>query len=300
MKLYDLTDTHLAPSTSTRFGLIGFACDEGIRRNLGRVGAAKGPAAIREALAKLPLQTDIECYDAGDITCIDEDLEASQLALAHAITELLQHNITPIVLGGGHELAFGHYQGIVHAYPKEALSIMNFDAHFDMRPLLSENKGSSGTGFLQIAFAEKIRQQIFDYNCLGIQPASNISLLFDTAKEHQVKTLLAEEIIHDENNKVQTFMDHLLQENKIIYMSICLDVFAASYAPGVSAPQVFGLTPWHLIPWIRELAKSGQVISYDLAELSPTYDIDQRTAKLAAHLIFEIIHHHKGRQYAGK
>ena len=31
--------------------LIGFASDEGVRRNQGRVGAAGGPAALRAALA---------------------------------------------------------------------------------------------------------------------------------------------------------------------------------------------------------------------------------------------------------
>jgi len=61
----------------------------------------------------------------------------------------------------------------------------------------------------------------------------------------------------------------------------------------VSAPQVLGLTPWQIIPYLRLLAQSGKVISYDIAELSPHYDIDQRTVKLAAHLIYEIILHHQ-------
>jgi len=43
---------------------------------------------------------------------------------------------------------------------------------------------------------------------------------------------------------------------------------------------------------VRKLAGSGKVVSYDIAELSPPYDIDSRTAKLSANLIYEIIHHH--------
>ena len=34
-------------------GILGYACDEGVRRNNGRVGAKVGPAAIRERLGKL-------------------------------------------------------------------------------------------------------------------------------------------------------------------------------------------------------------------------------------------------------
>ena len=40
--------------------LIGFPCDEGVRRNGGRVGAAAGPAALRAALANLPLLDEAE------------------------------------------------------------------------------------------------------------------------------------------------------------------------------------------------------------------------------------------------
>ena len=69
-------------------------------------------------------------------------------------------------------------------------------------------------------------------------------------------------------------------------------VFAAPFAPGVSAVQPLGLYPWHVIPLARQLAASGKVLSYELSELSPRYDIDQRTARLAANLIYEIIHHH--------
>ncbi len=290
IKLYDLR--HHSPTiTLPAFGLIGFACDEGIRRNVGRTGASQGPAAIRDALAKLSLRIPIHCYDAGDITCIDQDLESSQQALAHVTNILLQQNITPIVLGGGHELAYGHYQGIAKTFPTQPLSIVNFDAHFDMRPLLPDNKGSSGTPFLQIAQAQKKHHQPFDYHCLGIQSASNIPLLFETARQHDVKLLLAEEMF--DTKKINHFIKNILQTKNSIYTSICLDVFSTAYAPGVSAPQILGITPWQVIPSLRLLAQSGQVISYDLAELSPPYDIDHRTAKLAAHLISDIIHHHQ-------
>jgi len=46
------------------------------------------------------------------------------------------------------------------------------------------------------------------------------------------------------------------------------------YAPGVSAPQPLGVLPWQILPLVRQLAASGKVVSYDIAELSPKYDID--------------------------
>ena len=275
------------------FALIGFKCDEGTRRNHGRPGSVDGPNTIRRALGRLPVQkNDFSCFDAGDIVCLDGDLEASQAALGEVVRILLEQKIIPIVLGGGHELAWGHYSGIAGAFPHQHLGIINFDAHFDMRPLLPGKKGSSGTPFLQIAESHKEHRRRFDYNVIGIQHAGNIQQLFSTAKEYKTKMILADELHQGQLEKCVDFVDRVIDENELVYVSICLDVFAAAYAPGVSATQPLGLLPWHVIPLVRQLAMSRKVISYDIAELLPHYDIDLQTAKLAANLIYEIIHHH--------
>lgn len=275
------------------FGLLGFRCDEGVKRNHGRVGAAEGPAAIRHALAKLPIQKqNIICYDVGSITCADGELEESQHELGAAIEYLLDHDICPIVIGGGHELAWGHYQGIARKHPRKNLGIINFDAHFDMRPMMPNSLGSSGTPFLQIAKSHESASKRFDYNVIGIQHAGNIRQLFDTARIYNTKIILADELHQGQQEKVIDFVDRIIDQNEIIYMSIDLDVFSAAYAPGVSASQPLGLEPWDVIPFVRQMAASGKVISFDIAELCPRYDVDQRTAKLAANLIYEFIHHY--------
>ena len=284
----------LPPLTEkSSFALIGFCSDEGVKRNLGRVGAAEGPDAIRQMLAKLPVQKKhFSCYDVGNITCDDGDLEKSQAALADTIHLLLQHGMTPIVLGGGHELAYGHYLGINKQFRDESLGIVNFDAHLDMRPLLAHGNGSSGTPFLQIALKEHAEKKRFDYNCIGIQHAANTHGLFETAKKYDAKLILADDLHLGYMDKCVNFVDRIIDENQIIYLSLCLHVLAAPFAPGVSAPQTLGLTPWQVVPLLRQLAGSGKVVSYDIAELAPSLDIDNRTAKCAANFIFEIIHHH--------
>lgn len=291
MQMLDLRETFLSKQNKQAFALIGFSCDEGVRRNLGRTGAFNGPAAIREILGKFSVQkTNLICYDAGDVTCTDGNLESAQKALAEACALLLLHNITPIVLGGGHELAYGHYLGIAKKFTKEKIGIVNFDAHFDMRPLRDE-AGSSGTPFLQIAKTNEEVGRHFDYNCIGIQTAGNIPLLFEIAKKYGVHTVLADDLHQGNTEKCAAFVARIIDENDVIYLSLCLDVFAAPFAPGVSAPQPLGLTPWQVIPLVRQLAASGKVVSYDIAELAPQYDADQRTAKLAANFVYEFIHH---------
>ena len=277
------------------FALLGFCCDEGIYRNLGRRGAAIGPIAIRPFIATLatPDKETIHCYDAGNIVCINGDLEAAQNALAKAVNLLLAKNITPIVLGGGHETAFGIYEGITQTFMRRKIGIINFDAHFDMRPTLLNEKGSSGTSFLQIANLCRSQKRNFHYTCLGIQPAGNTASLFNTAKKYGVQIVSAEELYLGNSKKSDKYIDNSIANNDKIYLSLCLDVFAQTYAPGVSAPQALGLTPWQVIPLLCKVARSKKTICYDIAELSPQYDIDNRTTRLAASMVYEIIRNHQ-------
>lgn len=300
VRLLDLEQPiqHISPPNNHQaiqnaFAFLGFACDEGVKRNQGRPGAASGPIAIKKAIAKLPVHVNnFTCYDAGDITCENGNLEEAQAALAEAAMRLLKNNITPIILGGGHELAWGHYQGIHQAYPQDDVSIINFDAHFDMRPLPENGKGSSGTPFFQIADLLKKENRPFYYSCIGIQATGNTNTLFDIAEDTNTSWLTAEDLLPEHQKKCDAFINRIIFYKKFIYLSLCLDVLNAAVAPGVSAPQPMGVTPWQILPYIRKLAASSKVISYDIAELLPEKDIDQRTAKLAATFIYEIIHHH--------
>lgn len=294
IKTINLLTEKLTKPHQLAFAIIGFKCDEGVQRDLGRTGAAEGPIAIRHRLAKLPIQNpDILCYDVGNIVCSDHDLEASQCALADIISVLLELNIHPIVIGGGHEVAWGHYQGIQKAYPtNQRLGIINFDAHFDLHPMHPSHRGSAMTAFYQIAEAQQLAGRQFDYNCIGIQHAGNIRQSFDIAKKFNTRVILADDLHQGLQEKCVDFVDRVIDENEFIYVSLSLDVFAPAFAPGVSTIQPLGLSPWHIIPLLRQVAASGKVISYDIAEHVPRYDIDHRTAKLAAILIYEIIHHH--------
>src|SRR3546814_2258792 len=66
------------PDSAAGIALIGFACDEGVRRNGGRQGAVEGPSALRRALSNLPVTGNLPIYDAGDVSCADTDLENSR------------------------------------------------------------------------------------------------------------------------------------------------------------------------------------------------------------------------------
>lgn len=262
--------------------LIGFACDVGVHRNQGRAGAAEGPRALRDALANLPVHFSHNLIDMGDVVCVDDDLEKAQQELASLVERVLRAGGTTLGLGGGHEVAWGHYQGIAAAFPNKRLGIVNVDAHLDLRPLLPGNLGTSGTSFLQIA---QHRPEQFDYLCIGVQRFGNTAALFKIANDLKASLVLADEV----NEKALPAIHQLIARSDIVYVTVCMDVFAAAFAPGVSAPQPLGLLPRDVIPLLRALRASHKVIAFDIAEVCPALDRDHQTAKLAAALISEAV-----------
>lgn len=269
------------------FGIIGFACDEGIKRNLGRPGAAEGPRAIRRTLARLPVHFNkkpFQLLDCGDLICEDGNLEESQSALGDIIAMMLEKDIFPIVLGGGHEVAWGHYQGLMK-FDSSPITLFNIDSHFDTRELNAEQKGNSGTSFRQIHQSNKE----MDYYCLGIQETGNTDALFEFAKKNKINFLKADTIHNIGNEAIFEFINPLLFKPRLM-ATICLDAFACSFAPGVSAPQPFGLFPSQVIPIMEALASAKNLTSLEIAELSPPHDPQGVTALLAASLIARFLY----------
>ncbi|MFZ9301688.1 MAG: formimidoylglutamase [Chitinophagaceae bacterium] len=269
--------------------LIGYQCDEGIRRNLGRVGAVNGPRLVREKLAKVPLHFDNKrLVDLGDIACVNEDMETCQQAFSEIISQLITQNIFPIGIGGGHDIAYAHFMGIREATKHSShrkIGIINFDAHFDLRPI--EDKPNSGTPFNQIIETLREQNESVDYFVIGIQRQSNTPALFETAKNEKVEFVYSIDCEPSENDikNIQVKLVPLINNNDHLYISIDLDGFSSAYAPGVSAPSSLGFSPTFVYKMLDFLFKTKKVVSFDIAELNPVVDQDDITANLAAKLV---------------
>lgn len=113
IQFVDLNKTIKTDSELMNICFLGFCCDEGVRRNMGRAGAAKGPLSIRKEMANWPanFHPHAQLFDAGDILCEDGNMEEAQEALSIAVQRIRDHNMFPILLGGGHEIALGHSWG---------------------------------------------------------------------------------------------------------------------------------------------------------------------------------------------
>lgn len=268
-------------SSPNTCAIIGFQCEEGVRRNNGRLGASQAPDALRSELAKLPwrIVEGQRLVDAGNIECQDNHLEQAQQQLGEAVTELLTKEMTPIILGGGHETAYGHYLGVRKFIGVDvSLGIINIDAHFDLRSY--DEQPSSGTMFKQILDNDENAS----YFVAGIQRYGNTQELFNRADELGVTYLY-----EDDMGSLTEKLNHFIDQHDFILLTLCTDVLNAAFAPGVSAPSPFGLDPVVVRSIIRKVTTHDKALSFDISEVNPALDENNRTVKLGAYLVNEAI-----------
>ncbi|MEO0571195.1 MAG: formimidoylglutamase [Bacteroidota bacterium] len=278
------------PNSDNQFTILGYCCDEGVRLNQGRVGAKNGPESIRNTLGKMPnhLSSIQNLIDVGDLCYENGKLENIQNLLSGHVTELLTKKAFPIIIGGGHDIAYGHYNGIkkylLSRNQRPSIGVINFDAHFDLRS--DDIWPNSGTPFFQIAN----ENEPFHYLCLGIRKDANDRILFQTASKLDVTYVMQNTFRIQFVKEINTWIRAFMEKVDHVYVTIDLDGFSSAYAPGVSASSPVGFSPDVVLESLETITASGKLISMDIAEMNPKYDVDGRTAKLGASLIHQIIH----------
>ena len=248
------------PGAEPGVTLAGFACDAGVARNGGRIGAAEGPAALRRALGNLAWHRRGRAWDAGDVLCEGDGLEAAQAELGALVARLLGEGQLPIVLGGGHEVAFGTFLGLAeHAgrsSPAPRLAVVNVDAHLDLR---ESPRPTSGTPFRDVARECERRGWSFRYLCLGVDEDANTGALLDGAARLGAAFLPDRTLLERGPGWARDAVGAFLEGADAVHLSVDLDALPASAAPGVSAPAARGL-PLHLVEAVASaVAASGRL-----------------------------------------
>ena len=242
---------------------------------------------MRKLLANSAWHLSRPVHDGGDLVCEDGDLDAAHGRLAERVARALDLGHFPLVLGGGHEVAFGSWSGLNrHLGGKGRVGIINFDAHFDLR--MKQEQASSGTPFFQIAEQCAAQGTPFTYACLGVAETANTAALFARAETLGVWHVLDEEMTQAELPVLLAGLDAFIARCDHLYLTIDLDVLPAAVMPGVSAPAARGVELAVIEPLIAHIRASGKLRLADLAEYNPSLDLDNRSARVAARLVHQL------------
>ena len=279
--------------------LIGCPQHEGVQRNKGRIGAAEAPNKIREQLYKLQVKKNslVQLFDAGNIETDyydtsdeldlmveepDEDaLDRIHDTLTKVVSEFLRDGKKVIVLGGGNDISYADIRAF--SVTEQGISAINIDAHLDMR--IAE-KMTSGTPYRKaIQDHHLVPHHLYEF---GIRPESNGAFYLEKAREIGVNIHTLSELF---SNGVRSTFQNILGQigNRSFFLGLDMDSIQAADAPGVSASSPVALSGREVLQCIHHARKKENLKVFEITEVNPNYDVDNRTVKLAAQLVYNLL-----------
>jgi len=268
---------------SARVAIVGCPQDEGVRRNGGRPGAALAPAEIRRALYRMTTNglADVALCDVGDIAP-QGTLETTHAALQAAVGQLLAEGKRVIVLGGGNDISYPDCAALAR-HAGDVLAF-NVDAHLDVRP---DPQRHSGTPYRQLLEEGLLAPARFFE--LGSQPFCTAAAHAQYLKDKGARLVpLAE---WRAKGLARVIRRALREADKAagVFWGLDVDVVNAAEAPGVSAPNPLGLSGTELCDVAALAGAEPRTRVLEISEVNPSFDVDGRTARLAATAIWHYL-----------
>ena len=163
--------------SEAKYVLLGIPEDIGVRANYGRPGAASAwQSAIKSianiqhnrfckgsqiiVLGQINVAEEMRDVENLDFNDIDDRSKLSQLVekidkeVSHIIFNIIKSGKTPIIIGGGHNNAYGNIKGSALAKGKP-INAINFDAHSDFRILEGRHSGNGFSYAYEEGFLKK-------------------------------------------------------------------------------------------------------------------------------------------------
>lgn len=260
-----------------------------------RAGTRFGPRAIREASTLFSFghagaydHEDDKVYlngpgtrivDIGDADIVHTDTIRSHDNIETGVRAILAAGALPVVLGGDHSINIP----CIRAFSDQApIHIVQIDAHLDF---VDERHGvRNGHGNPMRRAAEQAH--VTGLTQIGIRNVSS------TAKEgyDEARRFGSDILSVRQARKLGT--EGLLAripEGARYYLSIDIDGFDPSIAPGTGTPSHGGFLYYEILELLAGLAKRGQVVGIDLVEVAPDYDRTGTTAILAAQVLLNLL-----------
>lgn len=258
-----------------------------------RAGARFGPRGIREASTlfsfghagaydhedDVTYLADTRIVDLGDADIVHTDTETSHANIETGVRAILAAGALPVVLGGDHSV---NIPCVAAFSDQEPIHIVQIDAHLDF---VDERHGvRNGHGNPMRRAAE--RPWVTGLSQVGIR---NVSSTAKEGYDHARK--MGSDIVSVRQFRSMGVEGMLarIPEGKRYYLTIDIDGFDPSIAPGTGTPSHGGFLYYEVLEFLDGLSKRGQIVGIDLVEVAPDYDHTGTTSILAAQILLNAI-----------
>ncbi|MEM1344313.1 MAG: agmatinase [Pseudomonadota bacterium] len=259
-----------------------------------RAGARFGPRAVREASTlfsfghagaydheddRTYLGPEVRIVDLGDADIIHTDTEQSHANIRHGVERTLAAGALPVTIGGDHSVNIPCIEAFEGRAPMHVLQI---DAHLDFVDV--RHGVTRGHGNPMRRAAEK--PWVSGLTQVGIRNVSS------TAKEgYEAARAMGSDILSVRQMRGLGVAGTLARLPKGIplYITIDIDAFCPSIAPGTGTPSHGGFLYYEVLELLQGAARAHDIIGVDLVEVAPDYDPSGSTQILAAQLLLNLL-----------
>lgn len=219
------------------------------------------------------LAAPIKIVDCGDADVLHGDIEYSFDSIEYSVTKILQKGIIPAIIGGDHSITIP--TGKALKILGEKINIIQIDAHLDWTNNVGPQKLGNGSPMRRLAEMDHIGE-MFQIGLRGLGSSKRED--FMDAKAYG-STLITAREVHD--NGIHYVLDKIPNGGKY-FLSIDIDGYDISIAPGVGSPSPGGLYYNQVSDLIKGICEKVEVIGFDLVEVAPQYDPTATTTRVAA------------------
>ncbi len=259
-----------------------------------RAGARFGPRGVREASTLFSfghggaydheddvtyLPGDVRIVDIGDADIVHTDTAASHANIETGVRAILGAGALPVVIGGDHSVNIP----CINAFDGAGdIHILQIDAHLDF---VDERHGVRyGHGNPMRRAAEK--PYVTGLTQIGIRNVSSTARDGYEDARARGSDILSVRQVRELGAKATAAR---LPKGARVYLTIDIDGFCPSIAPGTGTPSHGGFLYYEVLEILQQVAREHEIVGLDLVEVAPDYDPTGSTSILAAQLLLNTL-----------
>ncbi|XP_003382599.1 PREDICTED: uncharacterized protein LOC100633875 [Amphimedon queenslandica] len=273
------------------------ACFIGIPMDNGtslRSGTRHGPRAVRNESSIIgpysritgaaPFES-LQVGDIGDVPVNPYNLHKTVDNICELYKRVLRAGCTPLGIGGDHTLSLGVLRAL-REVKGQPLAMIHVDAHADVSDTMFGEKICHGT-----SFRRAVEEGLIDPKKafqIGLRGGGYGPDDYDWPLEQGFHMFPAHDLWYKSLVPLMADIRRELGSTQPVYLTFDIDAIDPSYCPGTGTPEIAGLTTAQALEVIRG-TRGLNIVSADVVEVNPLYDVSGGTAITAANLLFEIL-----------
>jgi agmatinase len=259
-----------------------------------RAGQRFGPRAIREASTLYGFGRDgaydpereitflgpeWRIFDVGDVDIVHGELHRSFDNVRRNVEKVLERGAMPVVLGGDHSVTIP----VLQALESEGyFAVVQIDAHLDFVDERAGQRLGNGSPMRRAAEMDHV-SGLYQVGIHGLSSSKEED--FRAARAYGSRIVGAREF---KDRGAARVLDDIPSAERY-YVTIDVDALDPALCPGSGSPSPGGLSYEELVDFLEGIPSKGQVIGFDVVEVSPPHDPSGLTSQVAARLVLDLL-----------